>query len=144
MSERCLIYVAGPLYTPGERSYLEQVCRICESCGFRTYLPHRDAGVAPADGSVTEPFFEQDKRALDECQIVVAVLNGADVDSGTAWEMGYAYARGAALVGIYEDTRKWDVNAAFNLMLTCSSTMIASKRSLRRELVRMRDGFGKL
>ena len=35
---------------------------------------------------------------------VVAVLDGADVDSGTAAEIGYAFARGKLIVGYRGDS----------------------------------------
>jgi nucleoside 2-deoxyribosyltransferase len=43
--------------------------------------------------------------ALDEAQAVVAILDGADVDSGTAAEIGYAFARGIPIVGYRSDVR---------------------------------------
>jgi nucleoside 2-deoxyribosyltransferase len=44
-------------------------------------------------------------KALDEAQAVVAVLDGTDVDSGTAAEIGYAFARGKVIVGYRGDFR---------------------------------------
>jgi nucleoside 2-deoxyribosyltransferase len=45
------------------------------------------------------------RAAIDEAQGVVAVLDGADVDSGTAAEIGYAFARGKLVVGYRGDFR---------------------------------------
>lgn len=45
------------------------------------------------------------KNALDECNLVVALLDGPQVDDGTAWELGYAYAKGIPAVGIRTDAR---------------------------------------
>jgi nucleoside 2-deoxyribosyltransferase len=42
---------------------------------------------------------------IDGADAVLAVLDGADVDSGTAAEIGYAYARGLPVVGIRLDLR---------------------------------------
>ena len=36
----------------------------------------------------------RDRAAIDACDVVVALLDGAQVDDGTAWEIGYAYAKG--------------------------------------------------
>lgn len=49
---------------------------------------------------------ETNRRALDEADAVVAVLDGADVDSGTAAEIGYAFARGRRIVGYRSDLRR--------------------------------------
>jgi nucleoside 2-deoxyribosyltransferase len=45
------------------------------------------------------------RRAIDAAQGVVAVLDGTDVDSGTAAEIGYAFARGKLIVGYRGDFR---------------------------------------
>src|SRR5215475_516791 len=41
--------------------------------------------------------------AIDRCDALVAVLDGADVDSGTAAEIGYAFARGKPIIGYRGD-----------------------------------------
>ena len=44
-------------------------------------------------------------EAIDACDVVLAVLDGVDVDSGTAAEIGYAYARGKRILGYRGDFR---------------------------------------
>jgi nucleoside 2-deoxyribosyltransferase len=102
---RSVVYVAGPLFTPAERRCLEELATLIEAAGFLTYLPHRDAGLAPSDRRDTSALYEADLRGLQRCAAVVAVLNGTDVDSGTAFEIGYAVARGVPVLGLYEDIR---------------------------------------
>lgn len=45
------------------------------------------------------------QRAIDAAHGVVAVLDGTGVDSGTAAEIGYAFARGKLIVGYRGDFR---------------------------------------
>ncbi|MGH7355016.1 MAG: nucleoside 2-deoxyribosyltransferase [Candidatus Rokuibacteriota bacterium] len=45
------------------------------------------------------------RAAIDEARALVAVLDGVDVDSGTAAEIGYAFARGKLIVGYRGDFR---------------------------------------
>ena len=45
------------------------------------------------------------RAAIDAADAVVAVLDGVDVDSGTAAEIGYAFARGKLIVGYRGDFR---------------------------------------
>ena len=45
------------------------------------------------------------RAAIDDAQGIVAVLDGPDVDSGTAAEIGYAFARGKLIVGYRGDFR---------------------------------------
>ncbi|MDE2362982.1 MAG: nucleoside 2-deoxyribosyltransferase [Hyphomicrobiales bacterium] len=45
------------------------------------------------------------REAIDACDLIVAVLDGPDVDSGAAAEIGYAFARGKRIVGYRGDFR---------------------------------------
>jgi nucleoside 2-deoxyribosyltransferase len=45
------------------------------------------------------------QAAIDECDLVLAVLDGVDVDSGTASEIGYAFAKGKPIIGYRGDFR---------------------------------------
>lgn len=102
MSDR-LVYVAGPLFSEFERACVSQVAAICERHGFRTFVPHRDAGMR-TDNNGFE-IFSADLSALERADVVLAILEGADADSGTAWEIGYAVARGKSVIGLRTDVR---------------------------------------
>ncbi|GAC1337831.1 MAG: hypothetical protein NVS4B4_16550 [Bradyrhizobium sp.] len=45
------------------------------------------------------------RDAIDACDLVFAVLDGVDVDSGTAAEVGYAFAKGKPIIGYRGDFR---------------------------------------
>ena len=45
------------------------------------------------------------RAAIDKADSVVAVLDGVDVDSGTAAEIGYAFAKGKPILGYRGDFR---------------------------------------
>jgi nucleoside 2-deoxyribosyltransferase len=45
------------------------------------------------------------RAAIDACDLVFAVLDGADVDSGTAAEIGYAFAKAKPIIGYRGDFR---------------------------------------
>lgn len=45
------------------------------------------------------------RAAIDACDLVFAVLDGADVDSGTAAEIGYAFAKAKPIIGYRGDLR---------------------------------------
>ncbi len=96
------VYIAGPLFDDHERRYLENISKIFEDRGYKTFLPHRDAGVVKDKYTKEskEGIFNTDIDALDKATIVVALLTGRDVDSGTAAEIGYAYATDKTLIGI--------------------------------------------
>ena len=96
------VYIAGPLFDDHERNYLESIAEIFENRGYKTFLPHRDAGVVSDQYTEDEKkkIFTTDLNALKQADIIVALLTGRDVDSGTAAEIGYAFANNKRLIGI--------------------------------------------
>jgi nucleoside 2-deoxyribosyltransferase len=115
LEETMRAYIAGPLFNEGERWHDEQIEARVARVGIETFLPHRDTIEALSNELTVEGIFKVDIEALDQSTIVVANLNGFTTDDGTAWELGYAYARGKHLIGVYTDiTRhrfeRWTVN----------------------------------
>jgi nucleoside 2-deoxyribosyltransferase len=47
----------------------------------------------------------KNENLINECDIIFAVLDGTDVDSGTAAEIGYGFARGKPILGYRGDFR---------------------------------------
>ena len=97
------VYIAGRLGEKQERDLLEEIDSFCKELGFETYLPHRDTGLAKGIED-TERIFRKDiLEAFKDCKLIIAVLDGLHVGSGTAWELGYAYAKGIPAIGIKKD-----------------------------------------
>jgi nucleoside 2-deoxyribosyltransferase len=110
-----LIYVAGPLFNSHERGYLERITNILETAGYKTYLPHRDAGVlTDFSEAARSQIFRADLAAMATCDACVALLTGPDHDSGTCGELGYFYAKGKPCIGISDDIR-WLNNLIWGL-----------------------------
>ncbi len=55
--------------------------------------------------SINQTVAKHNQDMIDESDIMVAVLDGVDVDSGTAAEIGYAYAKGKPVYGYRGDFR---------------------------------------
>lgn len=131
--EKPIIYVAGPLFTEYHRKRIEEIGAICEKAGdrrdgeggFIAYLPHKNAGVFKRD-CPSRPFFEKDLKAMDSCSACVALLDGLDVDSGTAFEIGYLYSKGIPIIGLLNDSRIFDQKKQLNLMISNSCVEIVS------------------
>ncbi len=115
-----LVYIAGPLFDEGERWWIERVEEVVAAAGYRTFLPHRDNQPKTADN--VDQIFESNRQHLDTCSFVVASLNGLTTDDGTAWEIGYAYARGRRVVGVHTDWRRRFHDEIVNLMIERSLT----------------------
>ncbi len=56
-------------------------------------------------------------HAIEQATGIIAVLDGVDVDSGTATEIGYAYSRGIPILGYRGDTRLSRDNLGGNVNL---------------------------
>lgn len=84
------IYLAGPLFTDAETAFNLALATKLRAARHTVFLPQQQC-----EGLVTpRDIFFGCLNGLIGSQIVVAVLDGADGDSGTCWECGYAYAKG--------------------------------------------------
>ncbi|MDD4254638.1 MAG: nucleoside 2-deoxyribosyltransferase [Methanofollis sp.] len=124
---RYRVYFAAPLFSEAEQDFNKKVRDILEEAYFDVYLPQEggDTDATRARSSQRE-IFRRHVAALGEVDAVVAVVDGADADSGTAWEMGYAHARGTPVIALRTDFRRAGHNEHVNLMLEESSTVVAA------------------
>ena len=68
--------------------------------------------------------FATDVGGIDWADGLVAIMDGPDPDSGTAWECGYAYGRKPVIL-VRTDMRKHAApSAPYNAMLRGSATLI--------------------
>ena len=102
------IYFAGPLFTPYERSFIDQCAAQLRSEGFEVFVPHE----IPLPDPVTAKFiFEVDSKEVMSANAVLALLDGPMVDDGTATEIGIFWAAMRSdkskkgIVGLVTDTR---------------------------------------
>lgn len=117
------LYLAGPLFTVAEREFNRTLASVIEqSLGHEVWLPQEKE---PRE-KTAKAIFEADVKGLDWCDVVIANMDGADPDSGTCWECGYAYAAGRAVVQYRTDMRACAdfTGAAYNLMLTESADAV--------------------
>jgi len=122
---RYRVYFAAPLFSEAERAFNRGVRDLLEESLYDVYLPQEIGDDdATRDTGDQRAIFERHVRALDEVDVVVAVIDGADADSGTAWEMGYAHGRGIPVVALRTDFRRVGETELVNLMLEASSTVV--------------------
>lgn len=118
------IYLAGAVFTQVERLWNRRFAELLTQQipelevilpqDFRTgdsYNDHRHFG----------RIFELCRSSIQCADAVVAVLDGADSDSGVAWEVGYAHGIGKPIVGIRTDYRHHQ-DKGLNIMLYRSLT----------------------
>ena len=80
------LYVAGPLFSEAERSWLDLLAARLRAEGFECFVPHEQFAEL-ADVTV-EDVYRIDTEGLRSSNAVVAWLDGAMVDDGTACEIG--------------------------------------------------------
>ncbi|RTE90981.1 nucleoside 2-deoxyribosyltransferase [Bradyrhizobium sp. LVM 105] len=107
------VYLAAPLFNPRERAFNDRLTRELEQRNVKVFLPQRDGTLlvdmleAGVSQIVAERrVFAQDIDALRSSDALVAVLDGATIDEGVAFEVGFAYALGLTCVAIQTDVRR--------------------------------------
>ena len=121
------VYLAAPLFSESERVYNLSVAGQLRNNFFDVYLP-QEAGDDSDTRNKEEQvrIFSENSRALKNADIIVAIIDGADADSGTAWEMGYACAHGKQVIALRTDFRRSGRYEKVNLMLEESATVVTS------------------
>jgi nucleoside 2-deoxyribosyltransferase len=136
------IYFATPLFTEAERDRIRSTIKKIEALA-------RDRGVEvevifPYDlitqeatnslgANAKREIFSRCKSHLDGADILIALLDGSQVDDGTAWEVGYFFRgkpEGAKIIGVRTDFRNAGETsgALVNAMIECASDRIVRSR----------------
>lgn len=113
------IYFAGPLFTAAERDWNVALAAALRGAGHEVFLPQEQEPGKDAAG-----IFATDVGGIDWAECLVAIMDGADPDSGTCWEVGYAY-RSKPIVLVRTDIRRnaGSGDSGYNPMLTESATI---------------------
>src|SRR3989344_4118182 len=129
------LYIAGKIRSEAEREFLEQIDALCTSLGFQTFLPHRDVGLATGMKDVQRIFKGDIEQGFKDIQLVVAVLDGFHVGAGTAWELGYAYAKGIPTIGIKTDQPVEQALEYLSAIILASTPTVTSLEQLKEKLL---------
>ena len=104
------IYFAGPLFTPYERSFIDECAAILRADGFEVFVPHEHELATGFD--VTPAWiFAKDRPGIESADAMLAILDGPTVDDGTACEIGMFHAlmqsdpSKQGIVGLLTDVR---------------------------------------
>ena len=117
-----MIYIASPLFSDMEKQYINNIVDIIsEKLELKShddfYIPHRDNKYNEWEAKI----YNTNMENLNNCDIMVAILDGKDIDSGTAFEIGYFAAQNKPVLGLLTDKRSYDKDGDLNLKL---NTMI--------------------
>lgn len=113
------IYFAGPLFSAAERDWNATLAGALRAAGHDVFLPQEQEPGKDAAG-----IFATDVGGIDGADVLLAIMDGADPDSGTSWEVGYAY-RNKPIVLVRTDMRRDEGSggSGYNPMLTESATI---------------------
>lgn len=111
------VYFAGPLFTGPERGWNAEVTESLRAAGHEVFLPQEKEQGKDAAG-----IFATDVEGIDWADGIVAIMDGPDPDSGTAWEVGYAFGK-KPIVLVRTDSRTLAGRSGdYNPMLTEAAT----------------------
>ena len=137
------IYIAGPLFTLAERQFNKELALAIQKLmnDIVIVLPQYETGKMAGTPDFVDRAFRFCLKSIDECDAVVGILDGADADSGTCIELGYAYARSKPIIGVRTDIRLSE-DRGLNLMvanicarLIMKSSLTANVGDIAREIV---------
>ena len=140
------LYCAGPIFTHDQRDWLRRVGERLRAEGHDAFVPaeveeefHDTA--KPMKVAERAAVFEANVAKLTAAQLVVACLDGADADAGTAWEVGFAHARRIPVLGYRFDYRSAGREGPVNLMLerACSQFLWAPSATPQAMLDRLAE-----
>jgi nucleoside 2-deoxyribosyltransferase len=113
------IYFAGPLFTAPERTWNAEVTAALRAAGHEVFLPQEQEPGKDGPG-----IFVTDVSGIDWADGLVAIMDGPDPESGTSWEVGYAFGRRKPIVLVRTDSPVLAGNAGdYNPMLTQAATI---------------------
>ncbi|MGB8218329.1 MAG: nucleoside 2-deoxyribosyltransferase [Candidatus Methanoperedens sp.] len=133
------VYLAAPLFSEAECDFNRKLRDLIIDEGFLVFLPQEDSNNIHVEKNRQEIIFNKNLAALDGSDIIVAVIDGADVDSGTAWEIGYAYSKGKPVLGLKTDFRTLGIEGTVNLMIERSIVLCTSVSELLNRLKPMQE-----
>lgn len=116
-----MIYVAAPHFSLGEREFIDSVVYdISRELNLDPdkdfYISYRD-NISVFDGMI----YDKNIKYLNTCDIMVAILDGQDVNSGTAFEIGFFKAQDKPVLGLLTDSQSYDeagdLNEKLNTMI---------------------------
>lgn len=103
------IYLAGPdVFRPDAAAHGRRLLALCAEHGFTGVFPLEQALPSiDSPARLARHIYEANIAKIDSCDAVLANLDffrGAEPDSGTCFEVGYAVARGKTIIGYVPET----------------------------------------
>ncbi|WXG41529.1 MAG: nucleoside 2-deoxyribosyltransferase [Candidatus Freyarchaeum deiterrae] len=111
------IFLASPLFSESERAFNEKIVKRLRDAGFKVWMAQETLFINEGTKEEKTTIYKTDTTALKKSDVVVAVLDGIDVESGVAFEIGYAAALGKPIIGLKTDYRTFSKIEDINLII---------------------------
>lgn len=96
------IYIAAPFFKPEQIAFVENIEGKLDSLGVSYFSPRSEGTLSEMDAKgrmdTKAGIFKKNITGIEKADIVIAVID--DRDTGTTWEMGYAYASNKPVISI--------------------------------------------
>lgn len=107
------VYLAGPdVFLPNPVEWAKRLKVVCNKYGLEGVFPLDAAldlkGMSKYDSAMA--IYRANIEFIDDCEAVIANMTpfrGVNMDTGTAFEMGYAASKGKLIVGYTSDGREY-------------------------------------
>lgn len=117
------VYIAAALFSVAEQQFNTKLRDTLVDNGIIVILPQE---FDDSNGHIG--LFQQCIRGVEKADVILAVVDGTDVDSGTSFEIGYAYAMKKPIVLLRTDFRENADSGSLNLMLHYAATKIIKEQ----------------
>ena len=118
--EKPQIYFAGPWFTEKGESlykYCQVICKSIEDNHYNVYFPKEH------NCPTARQTFESNVEAIKDSEIIIALID--EKDTGTAWELGLAYAMHKTIFLLVLD--ETSLKSKTNIMLAYNGTCVKLK-----------------
>ena len=144
------IYFAGPLFSEAERDWIVKAkgqilatAKTKPAIAITIVSPYyliTQEEINSLGEKAKFEIFSRCRSNLEDSDILIALLDGTQVDDGTAWEIGYFYAKKLPeqkIIGIRTDFRRSGEceGALINAMIECSCDRIVRSREELLEII---------
>lgn len=103
------IYFAGPLFHVYERQYIDECAAKLRAAGHTVFVPHQQQWEPPLTPARV---FAKDMGGVKGATVILAILDGVQVDDGTACEIGIFWGLAQSdpskklIIGLSTDNRR--------------------------------------
>ena len=160
MGDSKKIYLASPLgFTESTLPFMEKIDSSLIDLGFDVINPWKLADLNEFERikqisnekeriekfkELNFKIGERNEKAINESEILLAILDGVDVDSGTAAEIGYAFAKGKRIIGYRNDFRMAGENDGSIVNIQVEYWILKSEGNILHDFNELLDYFKKL